>query len=215
MKIIGLTGGIGSGKTTVLKMFKELGCATYVADIEAKKLMNSNKELVNQIKQLFGDEAYIENKLNTVYIAEIVFNDTVKLTALNALVHPAVREDFNNFVNKSTSKIIIYEAAILFESGSDKLCDLIITVATDIDERIERIIKRDGVTKEQILRATYKDVKLLEKFVSDRGKIRSSLITGITKQEQAKVARLVKVARELALLPYVTTSTYKQSYNRR
>ena len=71
------------------------------------------------------------------------------------------------------------------------------------------------VTKEQISRATYKDIKLLEKFVSDRGKIRSSLITGITKQEQAKVARLVKVARELALLPYVTTSTYKQSYNRR
>jgi len=151
MKIIGLTGGIGSGKTTVLKMFKELGCATYVADIEAKKLMNSNKELVNQIKQLFGDEAYIENKLNTVYIAEIVFNDKVKLTALNALVHPVVRDDFKNFVNKSTSKIIIYEAAILFESGSDTLCDFIITVATDIDERIERIIKRDGVTKEQIL----------------------------------------------------------------
>ena len=151
MKIIGLTGGIGSGKTTVLKMFKELGCATYVADIEAKKLMNSNNELVNQIKQLFGDEAYIENKLNTVYIAEIVFNDKVKLTALNALVHPVVRDDFKNFVNKSTSKIIIYEAAILFESGSDTLCDFIITVATDIDERIERIIKRDGVTKEQIL----------------------------------------------------------------
>ena len=151
MKIIGLTGGIGSGKTTVLKMFKELGCATYVADIEAKKLMNSNKELVNQIKQLFGDEAYIENKLNTVYIAEIVFNDKVKLTALNALVHPVVRDDFKNFVNKSTSKIIIYEAAILFESGSDTLCDFIITVATDINERIERIIKRDGVTKEQIL----------------------------------------------------------------
>ena len=151
MKIIGLTGGIGSGKTTVLKMFKELGCATYVADIEAKKLMNSNKELVNQIKQLFGDEAYIENKLNTVYIAEIVFNDKVKLTALNALVHPVVRDDFKNFVNKSTSKIIIYEAAILFESGSDTLCDFIITVATDIDERIERILKRDGVSKAQIL----------------------------------------------------------------
>ena len=151
MKIIGLTGGIGSGKTTVLKMFKELGCATYVADIEAKKLMNSNKKLMNQIKQLFGDKAYLDDKLNTAFIAEIVFNDKVKLIALNALVHPAVGEDFNNFANKSTSKIIIYEAAILFESGSDKLCDLIITVATDIDERIERIIKRDGVTKEQIL----------------------------------------------------------------
>ena len=75
--------------------------------------------------------------------------------------------------------------------------------------------KQRRITKQQIENATYKDVKLLEKFVSDRGKIRSSLITGITKQEQAKVARLVKVARELALLPYVTTSSYKQSYNRR
>ena len=75
--------------------------------------------------------------------------------------------------------------------------------------------KQRRITKQQIKQATYKDVKLLEKFVSDRGKIRSSLITGITKQEQAKIARLVKIARELALLPYVTTSTYKQSYNRR
>ena len=75
--------------------------------------------------------------------------------------------------------------------------------------------KQRRITKQQIENATYKDVKLLEKFVSDRGKIRSSLITGITKQEQAKIARLIKVARELALLPYVTTSSYKQSYNRR
>ena len=75
--------------------------------------------------------------------------------------------------------------------------------------------KQRRITKQQIEQATYKDVKLLEKFVSDRGKIRSSLITGITKQEQAKIARLVKIARELALLPYVTTSSYKQPYNRR
>lgn len=151
MKIIGLTGGIGSGKTTVLKMFKELGCATYVADIEAKKLMNSNAVLISQIKQLLGDEAYVNNSLNRNYIAKIVFNNKEKLAAINALVHPAVREDFQNFVNKSTSKIIIYEAAILLESGSDKLCDFIITVATEIDERIERVLKRDNVTKEQIL----------------------------------------------------------------
>jgi dephospho-CoA kinase len=151
MKIIGLTGGIGSGKTTVLKMFKELGCATYVADIEAKKLMNSNAVLISQIKQLLGDEAYVNNSLNRNYIAKIVFNNKEKLAAINALVHPAVRKDFKSFANKSTSKIIIYEAAILFESGSDTLCDFIITVATDINERIERVLKRDGVTKEQIL----------------------------------------------------------------
>jgi len=151
MKIIGLTGGIGSGKTTVLKMFKQLGCETYVADIEAKNLMHFNIKLKKQIKQLFGDEAYINGKLNTAYIAEIVFNNKEKLTALNALVHPVVREDFKNFSKKATSELIIYEAAILFESGSDNLCDFIITVATDINERIERITKRDGVTKEQVL----------------------------------------------------------------
>jgi len=151
MKIIGLTGGIGSGKTTVLKMFKQLGCETYVADIEAKNLMHFNIKLKKQIKQLFGDEAYINGKLNTAYIAEIVFNNKEKLTALNALVHPVVREDFKKFSKKATSELIIYEAAILFESGSDNLCDFIITVATDINERIERITKRDGVTKEQVL----------------------------------------------------------------
>lgn len=151
MKIIGLTGGIGSGKTTVLKLFKQLGCATYVADIEAKKLMNTNSKLINQIKLLLGDNAYVNGNLNRNYIAEIVFNNKEKLKALNALVHPAVREDFKNFVKNAKAELIIYEAAILFESGSDKLCDFVITVATDIDERIERIIKRDGVTKEQIL----------------------------------------------------------------
>ncbi len=151
MKIIGLTGGIGSGKTTVLELFKELRCATYVADIEAKKLMSSNAKLISNIKQLLGDEAYINGDLNRNYIAKIVFNNKEKLTALNALVHPVVREDFKNFVKKSKSEIIIYEAAILFESGSDTLCDYIITVVTDINERIDRIIKRDSVTKQQVL----------------------------------------------------------------
>jgi len=151
MKVIGLTGGIGSGKTTVLELFKQLGCATYVSDIEAKKLMSNNVKLISEIKQLLGDEAYINGNLNRNYIAKIVFNNKEKLKALNALVHPAVREDFKSFVKQSKSEIVIYEAAILFESGSDALCDYIITVVTDINERIERIIKRDGVTKQQVL----------------------------------------------------------------
>ncbi|UMB61556.1 dephospho-CoA kinase [Lutibacter sp. A80] len=151
MKIIGLTGGIGSGKTTVLKLFQQLGCATYVADIEAKKLMNTNIKLINQIKQLLGANAYVDGTLNNTYIAEIVFNDKDKLQALNNIVHPAVREDFKQFVENSNVEIIIYEAAILFESGSDALCDFVITVITELDERVERIIKRDGVTKQQVL----------------------------------------------------------------
>ena len=151
MIIVGLTGGIGSGKTTVLKLFKKLGCDTYIADDEAKKIMNSDIELIAEVKKIFGDKAYKNKKLNRAHIASVVFNNKEKLNLLNAIVHPKVRQHFTNFVKKSKAKIIIYEAAILFESGSYKLCDYIVTVTTPIEERIERIMKRDTISKEQIL----------------------------------------------------------------
>ena len=151
MIVIGLTGGIGSGKSTVLKMFQELGAATYIADIEAKKLMNTNKELVLQVKGVFGEKAYLNNELNRKYIAEIVFSDKAKLAMLNKLVHPKVQEHFKDFIKKSTAEIVIYESAILFESGSNTFCDFIITVTANFEDKITRIIKRDGVSKKQIL----------------------------------------------------------------
>ena len=165
--IIGLTGGIGSGKTTVLNMFKKLGFETYVADIKAKNLMNTNAALVQDITNLFGKEAYKNNELNKTYIAEIVFKDKKKLAALNALVHPKVREDFKNFVKKSPAKFIIYEAAILFESGSNKLCDFVITVTANLEDRIRRVKKRDGVTKSQVL-------DRIQHQLNDEEKIRKS-----------------------------------------
>jgi len=152
MTIVGLTGGIGSGKSTALQMFQELGADIYIADIEAKKLMNSNKELIKNIRQLFGEQAYINNELNRNYIAEIVFNDKEKLKTLNILVHPKVRKHFKQFVEKSTAKIVIYESAILFESGSNTMCDFIITVTASLDNKIKRILKRDKVSKQQILK---------------------------------------------------------------
>lgn len=151
MMIIGLTGGIGSGKSTVLALFKALGALTYVADIEAKKLMNTDAELRNQIQKLFGEQAYENGELNRSYISSIVFNDTEKLKTLNALVHPKVREDFQHFIKSQKAKFVIYEAAILFESGSDQFCDYIITVTADFDQKIERIMKRDGVSEAQVL----------------------------------------------------------------
>lgn len=152
MKIIGLTGGIGSGKSTVLQFFKELGAVTYIADIEAKKIMNNDAELIHQIKLIFGEMAYVNNVLNTEYLAEIVFNNAEKLKQLNSLVHPKVRKNFKEFTQKIKAEIVIYEAAILFESGSDQLCDYIITVTTAIDERIKRIIQRDKVSKKAVLK---------------------------------------------------------------
>ncbi|MDV7188115.1 dephospho-CoA kinase [Lutibacter sp. TH_r2] len=148
--IVGLTGGIGSGKSTVLKMFQKLGAQSFIADIEAKKIMNSDEELVLNIKQVFGDEAYKNGELNRAYIAEKVFNNKEKLNKLNALVHPKVRAYFNNFSKGKEKEIIIYEAAILFESGSDKICNYVITITADLEERIKRIQKRDRISKEQI-----------------------------------------------------------------
>ena len=165
--IIGLTGGIGSGKSTVLNMFKNLGVETYIADAEAKKLMNTNPELISKIKKLIGEKAYINKKLNSPFISNVVFNNKEKLAALNALVHPKVQEDFKNFIKKSSSKFIIYEAAILFESGSNKFCDYIITVAANFEDKIKRIIKRDNISKEQVL-------ERMQHQLNDESKIRKS-----------------------------------------
>jgi dephospho-CoA kinase len=151
MKIVGLTGGIGSGKSTVLNLFKELGATTYIADVEAKKLMNNDPELIKQITKLFKKKAYINNELNKSYISSIVFNNIEKLKALNKLVHPKVHAHFKIFIEKSSAKIVIYESAILFESNSNTMCDIIITITAKFEDKIDRIIKRDGVTKQQIL----------------------------------------------------------------
>lgn len=151
MKIIGLTGGIGSGKSTVLNYFKELGAATFIADIEAKKLMNTNVELIKDITSLLGVNAYENGVLNRPFISEVIFNDSEKLEKLNALVHPKVREHFKTFIANTSSEIVIYEAAILFESGSNNLCDYIITVTADFEERIKRVVERDKSDKKAVM----------------------------------------------------------------
>ena len=151
MKIVGLTGGIGSGKSTVLEMFKDLGATIYIADVEAKNLMSKNLELVHQIKGVFGEQAYSNGVLNRKFISSIVFKDKKRLQTLNSLVHPKVREHFQNFIKNTKASIVIYEAAILFESNNYKMCDFIITVIANFNNKIERVIKRDAISKQQII----------------------------------------------------------------
>lgn len=152
MTIIGLTGGIGSGKSTVLSFFKKLGAAIFIADEEAKKLMLENPVLKNEIIDLFGEKAYdSNNKLNRKYISSIAFSDKEKLKLLNGLVHPKVRERFQHFLKGTSAEIIVYEAAILFESGNAQSCDYVVTITAAIEERIHRVMKRDGVSKELVL----------------------------------------------------------------
>ena len=179
MKVIGLTGGIGSGKSTVLEFFKALRVVTYVADVEAKRLLNTNLELIKEITALFGEEAYKNQQLNRAYIASIVFKDKIKLEALNALVHPKVQEDFKRFLKNCKAEIVLYEAAILFESGSHKFCDYIITVIANFEDRIQRVSKRDGVSENEILdrikNQTSDDFRIKNShFVIKNGKLEST-----------------------------------------
>lgn len=151
MKIVGLTGGIGSGKTTVANFFKELGVPVYIADVEAKRLMVANAELRQKITALFGEESYQDGRLNRKYLAGLVFNNPEKLEALNNLVHPVVAEDFRKWVSAQQAPYVIKESALLFETGDYKNCDVTILVKAPLEERIRRVIKRDATSKESVM----------------------------------------------------------------
>ena len=151
--IVGLTGGIGSGKTTVAEVFKKLdSVAVYIADIEARKIMNSSVVIRTQLLQAFGKETYKNNELNRQYLANTVFESEEKLTILNNIVHPEVKKHFLDFATRNTHKAyVLYESAILFESNSSQQCDFIISVFLDKEERIKRVLDRDKTNKKEVL----------------------------------------------------------------
>ncbi|WP_366139572.1 dephospho-CoA kinase [uncultured Tenacibaculum sp.] len=150
--VVGITGGIGSGKSTILKMFSEFENITvYIADEEAKKLMNSSNKIKSQLINEFGKETYVNNQLNREHLASIVFKNKEKLALLNAIVHPVVNEHLQNFIIQNSGKeYILYENAILFENGSNVICDKIITVTAPEKTRIERVLKRDNSNIESV-----------------------------------------------------------------
>lgn len=150
MKIVGLTGRIGSGKSTILKVFDSLGVPCYDSDIQAKKLMEEDEELTSKIKGLFGDDIYNGLEFNRSLLADLVFSDKKKLDDLNALVHPAVKKDFHMFIGQQNAPYIIKEAAILFETGAVDDCDVVILVTAPERLRIDRVLKRDKSTEELI-----------------------------------------------------------------
>lgn len=155
---IGLTGGIGSGKSTIAQIFEVLGIPVYYADTEAKRLMNSDAELKNSIIQNFGEDAYKEGILNRAYIASIVFNDPEKLDLLNSIVHPATIKDGIRWMKKIESSegkkvpYAIHEAALIFEAGVAEGLDHVIGVSAPLPLRIKRTMDRDKVTKEAVLK---------------------------------------------------------------
>lgn len=150
-QIIGITGGIGSGKTTAAKYFENLGFPLYNSDLRARNIQNEDIEVIHKIKELFGEESYNSDGMNRPFIAAQTFNDKSKLQALNSIVHPAVFNDFEHWIQKQNFPYVLKEAAILIESGSYKDCDKIIVVTADEEIRIQRTIERDGLTRDQIL----------------------------------------------------------------
>jgi dephospho-CoA kinase len=149
---VGITGNIGSGKTTVCKIFEILGIPVFYADDEAKKVMTQDAELMAGIRQAFGSEAYTsDGTLNRKYIAGIVFNNKTQLEKLNALVHPAVFRAFDNWVIGQTSApYVLKEAALLFESDSYKMCDRTVVVTAPLNVRIQRVTQRDGLNADDV-----------------------------------------------------------------
>lgn len=150
-KIIGLTGGIGSGKTTIGNYFRSLGIPVYMVDDEGRKITD-REDVVRQIENIFGSSVIENGKANRKKLSEIVFNDKDKLRQLNQIIHPAVRKNFEDWMkDQQDQPFIIRESAILFESGRDKDCDFIISVIAPMEERIKRVMQRDQVSRESVL----------------------------------------------------------------
>lgn len=148
---IGITGGIGSGKSTVAKVFEVLGIPVYNADQAAKRLMNEDPALKEKIKEQFGDDVYKNDKLDSKYLAQIVFASEEKLDLLNSIVHPATINDANEWMHKQSTPYTLKEAALLFESGAAELLDYVIGVTAPAPLRLQRVMHRDNSSREEVL----------------------------------------------------------------
>jgi dephospho-CoA kinase len=149
---IGITGGIGSGKSTVCEVFKLLGVPVFEADLVAGKLINSDPEIRNNLIRLFGTGIYnTDKKINREKLANIIFNNDIELEKVNNVVHPAVREEFMNWLKLQKTDYVIHEAAILIESGFYKMMDFTILVSAPDEMRIERVMRRNNITRENII----------------------------------------------------------------
>ena len=155
---IGLTGGIGSGKSTVAKIFEVLGIPVYYADDAARVLMNTNEALKSNIKKFFGEESYSDNKVNRKYLASQIFTDADKLELLNSLVHPVTIVDAETWMLRQTTPYVVKEAALLFEAGSAENLDYIIGVSAPRSLRIKRVMERDKITSEEVMKRIKRQV---------------------------------------------------------
>jgi dephospho-CoA kinase len=164
MKKVGLTGGIGSGKSTVAAIFEVLGIPVYYADDAAKMLMNENSSLKESIRSAFGDQSYMNGELNRTYLSATVFSDPAKLVLLNSLVHPVTIEHAASWMKRQQAPYAIKEAALIFESDAHLGLDYVIGVSAPLETRIKRTMQRDHITEEQVLARMDKQMNEEEKL---------------------------------------------------
>lgn len=155
---VGLTGGIGSGKSTVAKIFETLGIPVYYADHASKRLMNENEGLKRSIQEHFGKETYTNGELNRKHLSSLVFNSPEKLSLLNSIVHPATIKDAEAWMQQQTSPYAIKEAALIFESGSQEHLDKVIGVYAPATIRINRVMQRDNISREEVISRMNKQI---------------------------------------------------------
>lgn len=151
-KRLGVTGGIGSGKTTVCRIFRVLGVPVFVADTVARDIMENEPEIRGSINQIAGKDLYATGTLDRKELARIIFNRPELLRNVNGAVHPAVLKRFEEWADNSTLPYVIMEAAILFEAGADALVDRVVTISAPVEERISRVMGRNDLTREEVIR---------------------------------------------------------------
>jgi len=190
MKRIGITGGIGSGKTYVASVFQSFGIPIFNADIQAKKLMTSSRKLIKLVKEEFGNDIYKDSDLNKEKLASIVFSDSDKLQKLNSLVHPIVKEEFNNWYKKQTSPYVIKEAAILFESNSHIGLDAVICVSAPLELRVKRLLNRDNYSEKEIK-------KRIENQISQEEKQKLSDYIIVNDEKELLLPKIIRIHKEL------------------
>ena len=190
MKRIGITGGIGSGKTYVASVFQSLGIPIFNADIQAKKIMTSSGKLIKLVKEEFGNDIYKDSDLNKEKLSSIVFSNSDKLQKLNSLVHPIVKEELNNWCEKQTSPYVIKEAAILFESNSHIGLDAVICVSAPLELRMKRLLSRDNYSEKEIK-------KRIENQISQEEKEKLSDYIIVNDEKELLLPKIIKIHKEL------------------
>ncbi|MCB9000477.1 MAG: dephospho-CoA kinase [Bacteroidales bacterium] len=188
---VGITGGIGSGKTYICKIIEQLGYPVYNADVRAKELTNSNSNIKSAVKSLFGKDIYVNGELNRSAVAKLVFEDSTLLEKLNRIIHPEVQNDFETWANSNFDNSIVFkEAAILFESGMYKLMDANILVTAPLNIRIGRVMERDGVSKNDVL-------KRINNQFSDEEKLKLANYTIVNDGKVLVLPQIINVINEL------------------